>query len=134
MVYLLGMKKGLVVIFLLAVECCWGQVTWEKIYDRGEYDYAPYAIQTKDGGYLVAGFNAVLIANNSDFCVIKTDSLGNAVWTKLYSYNGNYVMRIIQPTLDGNYIFSGDGAATSIYHSCIIKIDSMGDTLWTKKI
>jgi len=54
-----------------------GNKEWEKTFDKDENDVAYSIIQTKDGGYAVAGWTKSKGAGNSDVWVIKLDENGN---------------------------------------------------------
>ena len=64
--------------------------------------------ETTDGGYISFGT-----------IIIKTDSVGDTIWTKPYWANSG------TQTIDGGYAFLGDG---------LIKTNSFGDTIWTKPL
>jgi hypothetical protein len=52
-----------------------GNMNWNKTYDRGSNDYAYSLIQTREGGYILAGETyPVSGAVSSDFWLIKTDA------------------------------------------------------------
>lgn len=57
----------------------------------------------------------------SSLWLLKTDSLGDTVWTKTYEFSGGG--RCVQPTQDEGYIIAA--------REGLIKTDSLGDTLWT---
>ena len=85
--------------------------------------------QTKDKGYIVAG------VSNSNFYLLKTDSLGNVEWEKTFKGNYDESNRIIwvQQTRDGGYIFVGwssSGLKKSDIH--LFKTDSSGNIQWHK--
>jgi len=54
-----------------------GNKVWEKIYGGSGDDYAFSIQQTKDGGYIVAGYTSSFGAGGSDVYVIKLDENGN---------------------------------------------------------
>ncbi len=71
---------------------------------------------------------------SGDVYLVKTDSLGDTLWTKTYGGNyPDYGLSVIR-TPDGGYIITG---ATLSYGAgswdvYLLKIDSLGNTLWTK--
>jgi hypothetical protein len=101
-----------------------GNVLWARVYGGSNDDYGFDVIQTTDGGYALTGSTAYG-SGSGDAYLIKTDSLGNLLWSKTYS-NIAGVGHSIQQTLDNGFIISGSGAANgSVY---IIKTDSLGNS------
>ncbi|MGB3480212.1 MAG: S8 family serine peptidase, partial [bacterium] len=95
--------------------------TWAKTYGTNGTDKGRAVCQTSDGGYAITGKWA------SEWCIIKTDYLGNMLWRK--SYSGSYGYSI-QQTSDGGYITTGlSGVGGQLR---LIKTNADGDVLWTK--
>lgn len=122
-----------------------GDTLWTKKYG-GNYEQAGFeAIQTMDGGYAIIGTTMGLPnAGGLDILLVKTDSLGNHLWSKAYGdywVDEGYALR---QTSDGGYILAGRmqmnggggggncGALGPCYDYYLIKTDAAGDTLWTK--
>ena len=112
-----------------------GNLVWSRTYGD-VYDDFGYHIQiTSDGGFIIAGKSWPLGTNGFDAYLIRTDSIGNTVWTK--SYGGIYddaAFRVKQSS-DNGYILVG--ASESInkgyLYMYVVKTDSSGDTSWTKR-
>jgi hypothetical protein len=90
-------------------------------------------ITTHDGGYLIAGGT---LDNSHSIYLIKTNSLGDTIWTKCYEhlhYYGYNDMDLhpVQQTTEGGFILIAD---TSYYDSCVcvMKLDSFGEVTWSK--
>jgi uncharacterized delta-60 repeat protein len=98
--------------------------TWQKTYGGSQYDNAISIQQTADGGYIVAGSTYSFGVGDSDFWVLKLNSMGGVVWQKTYGVGvyENYA-RSIQQTADGGFILAGDGAG----EIWILKLDSNGN-------
>ncbi len=112
-----------------------GTVTFERRYGGSGDDIGCCVTQTSDGGYAIAGHTRSYGAGALDFYFIKTDSLGDTLWT--HTYGGIYTdscFAMIQSS-DGGYVLVGQtrsygtGGAGDVY---VIKIDSSGDSLWAK--
>jgi hypothetical protein len=116
-----------------------GEVEWTKTYGGAQEDMAFYVEHTIDGGYIVAGetksFSGMA---NSNMYLIKTDSLGDTLWTKSYfPYLANTTYAYsCQQTSDSGYILSGFSTFSSngLDYIYLVKTDSRGDSLWTKAI
>lgn len=109
-----------------------GDIEWAKAYGRKEHDSANCVKQTSDGGYIIVGGTYYPGANYSDVYLIKTNSSGDILWTKIeggIGYNwGNYV----QQTSDGGFVIVGRievrNRKNDVY---VVKTDRDGNTLWT---
>jgi len=123
-----------------------GNLVWQKCLG-GSYDETlTTAIQTADGGYLVAG---VATSNNGnvsgnfgggDIWAVKLDSSGELIWQKCLGgtlYETPY--SLIQTTdggfLIGGFTYSPDGDVTG-YHGetdiWVVKLDGSGNLVWQK--
>jgi hypothetical protein len=90
--------------------------------------------QTKDGGYVIVGSTPYDGARPEHVCLIKTDAIGTALWTKTFGENDYNSGNSVQQTRDGGYIIAGgtrpnNPSSTFVY---LIKTDSMGTAVWTK--
>lgn len=107
-----------------------GKAVWSKNYGHGSYASGVEAIQTKDGGYIVAGYSLDSKTNEMDALIIKTDSGGNLEWNKTYGrelYDDAY--SIVQMK-DGRYAFTGStdsfGNQSDVY---FVVIDESGNII-----
>ncbi len=113
-----------------------GNLQWAKAYGGPAYDYGNAISVTSDGGYLIAARTESFIppaGNNSGFWLIKTDSSGNLLWSKIFDAVSNDVGAYIEKTSDGGYIvpmytFSFGGGIDA----GMMKLDSAGNQMWTK--
>jgi len=111
-----------------------GDMLWTKIYGGGTTDRGLAVQQTGDNGYIVAGYTQSFGAGWEDVYLIKTDSIGDTLWTRTYGGVLFDLAYAVQQTTDGGYFVAGQtfsfGAGN--YDVYLIKTDSLGDTLWTK--
>jgi len=111
-----------------------GNVTWQKTYGGSNTDSAKSIQQTKDGGFIMAGYTTSFGAGNYDVWVLKLDSNGNVTWQKTYGGSGSETAHYIQQTEDGGYIaacytdFFGAGSGDIL----VLKLDSNGNVTWQK--
>jgi len=112
-----------------------GNAQWSKIYG-GCCNQAGWSVQqTADLGYIITGFTGSFGAGGvADVYLIKTDALGDTLWTKTYGESGTDVGRSVQQTADLGYIITGQyyNPITLTANVVLIKTDVNGDTLWTK--
>jgi hypothetical protein len=64
---------------------------WMRTYEVGFFSIAYSVRQTPDSGYIVVGEICEEDGNDGDLLLIKTDSAGDTLWTKLYG--GGATMR-----------------------------------------
>ncbi|HEX7319770.1 MAG TPA: T9SS type A sorting domain-containing protein [bacterium] len=130
-----GLTRALAVVcitvFLLSAQ---PDTLWTKTYGGFNGDIARCVQQTNDGGFILTGGTASYGAGDMDIYIIRTDSLGESLWTKTYGGFYNDGSEWIECTVDGGYMIAGrrgnDGGSNS--DVWLIKINSLGDTLWTK--
>jgi hypothetical protein len=116
-----------------------GNVEWNKTYD-GPYSgisvsKGSAAVQTKDGGYALAGFTYDIDATQK-FWLIKTDSQGNAQWNQTYQSIESYYGCHLLQTNDGGFALAGpttigEGSNREMVVS-MVKVDSSGKMEWQK--
>jgi len=131
------LDQGLEFIYLIKTDSIGGTL-WTKSYGEispmAHYGYSVQ--QTTDGGYIITGYYPNDFGGGfGDVYLIKTDSIGDTLWTK--GYGGGQLMPdygySVQQTADGGYIITGYtsslGGGKDVY---LIKTNFDGDTVWTK--
>ena len=109
-----------------------GEEIWQKSFGEHGYQYGCYAHQTSDGGYILVGANSPTSIEEGARCkalLIKTDSLGNLVWSKTYGGDNGSAGISVQQTKDSGYIVGGVSEPNSFY---LLKTDSLGKVEWEK--
>jgi uncharacterized delta-60 repeat protein len=111
-----------------------GDTLWTRTYGGISSDWAESVQQTADGGYIVAGFTESFGAAGSDFYLVKTNPLGDTLWTRTYGGSSYDWANSVDTTSDGGYIVAGTtesfGAGSKDFY--LVKTNSLGDTLWTR--
>ena len=106
-----------------------GDTLWTKTYGGSARDIAKDMDVTSDGGFIIVGYTESLGSGKDDVWLVKTDSIGDTLWTKTYGGVENDQGRSVEKTSDGGYIISG----FSFGQMWLLRTDSNGDTLWTMK-
>jgi hypothetical protein len=127
-----------------------GNKEWDRDFG-GVFTDRLYSVkETPDGGYLLAGESTSgisgdktqLLVGNTDFWILKTDSLGTKLWDKDFGGTDYDYLSCMIATNDGGYMLggvslspaSGDKSQPSWggWDFWIIKIDAQGNKIWDK--
>ncbi len=111
-----------------------GVKLWTGRYGGTSDEYAFSVQQTSDTGYIIAGYTESFGAGASDVYLIKTNSLGDTLWTRTYGDSSRDQGLSVQQTSETGYIIAGSTESFGAGHSDVylIKTNSQGDTLWTR--
>jgi len=108
-----------------------GDTLWTKAYGGSDYDWGTSIVQTSDGGYAVAGYTYSFGAGDYDWYLVKTDSIGDTIWTKTYGDVEHDCCNFIMQTDDGGFLLAGEiHGGTGAADLYIIKTDSTGEISW----
>ncbi len=123
-----------------------GDIIWKTNFGGALPDVCNDAIETPDGGFLLAGYtrseaNSGDVENNNggfyeaDGWLIKIDANGNKLWTKNYGSAGDDIFETIIETNDGNYVLTGSTTQTNggDRDVWLLKINPTGDVIWEKE-
>lgn len=140
-----------------------GAIQWQKTYGA-DGDDQPYVIhQTIEGGYIVGGNsnskNALtslggIVANGTDFWVLKLDAEGGVIWSKTYDFGKVDILTSLVENKDHTYLIGGYAKAESrqstvgqvakmagvgkdkegINDYIALKIDENGEEFWNKTV
>ena len=95
-------------------------------------DFGYSVVQTRDGGYAVAGYTDSFGAGDSDFYLLKIYPNGDLEWSKTYGGAGDDFGLSMVQTIDGGYALVGStdsfGAGSSDVY--LVKFDSSGNVEW----
>jgi hypothetical protein len=112
-----------------------GDTLWTRMFSLDDDDNGTDVRQTADGGYILTGFSSSTgSAGGYDMILLKTDAVGNLLWTRFFGGDASDYSYSVRQTTDGGYIIAGESGSVTLYDydAYIIKTDSDGDTLWTR--
>jgi len=132
-----------------------GTIEWQKSYGGTQSDQAHSIQQTADGGYVIAGISKSNDGDvtghhggsfdyDSDYWVVKLNSIGNLQWQKSLGGTDVDAAYSIQQTGDGGFIVAGtslsnDGDVTGNHGSSsglgdfwVVKLNNIGTIEWQK--
>ncbi|OFX31374.1 MAG: hypothetical protein A2X08_10735 [Bacteroidetes bacterium GWA2_32_17] len=109
--------------FLLKVDAAGNQEWLNKFMPGWGFSIEP----TSDGGYIICG------VTGSESMLVKLDSNGIILWTKIIDGPGANNAYSIQQLSDGGYIVAGEtNGFGNNWDFYLFRTDEFGDTLWTK--
>ncbi len=110
-----------------------GDTLWTKTFGSDSTEAGRALQQINDNGFIIAGFTSIKGPGLNDVYLVRTDSGGNAIWTKTYGGTSYDVGFSVLQTKDDGFIITGTTTAydTEILDTYIIRINSNGDSLWT---
>ncbi|MBI2967403.1 MAG: T9SS type A sorting domain-containing protein [Bacteroidetes bacterium] len=101
---------------------------------NNKWDYATSVKQTSDGGYIVAGYSDGSGLGLDDVYLIRFNSNGDTVWTKVYGGTNKDYGRSVVQTSDGGFAVCGETQSYGVFKNDVFlfKTDSNGTLLWAK--
>lgn len=113
-----------------------GDTVWTKTFGGASMDGAHFVREASDYGYVIAGYSETFGGGGKNIYLIKTDTGGNAEWTRTYATPLMDVAYAFCETPDSGYIFIGykNGPSGWVKGDLwILKTDATLDTVWTKE-
>lgn len=115
-------------------------IEWQKAIGGLNYEAANGIVETKDHGFLVAGYTRPEPGSETDYSqlkmlVAKLNSKGGMVWEKYYSADvGSAGAFSIVEGKDGDFLVAGSGViqAGAGGRAVLLKINENGETLWQR--
>lgn len=112
-----------------------GNVVWERAFNENQIHIGESISQANDNGYVLTGQTSNY-DNLTNAFVIRTDSLGNKLWERIYrnDFNEYSIGNSIQVGNDDNFIVAGAKGKKVYYTDAyLFKINSInGDLIWER--
>ena len=111
-----------------------GDFLWSRTFGGTNNEFGNSVIQTADNGYVVIGSTDSYGSGNSDFWMIKTNSVGDSLWSKTYGGNYNDIAFSGDQTSDDGFILTGYTQPAGFTNSDVwlIKTDNLGEIEWSQ--
>ncbi|MBI2279088.1 MAG: T9SS type A sorting domain-containing protein [Bacteroidetes bacterium] len=108
-----------------------GNYEWQKTYGGNDWDFAYDVVQTFDSGFVFCGETYNNTAGFSDVYVVKTNSVGDTLWTRTVGGSLTDKGNALIQTSDSNIVVSGiKNTQTDSTQAYVLKFDKDGVLLW----
>ncbi|KUG24880.1 hypothetical protein ASZ90_005307 [hydrocarbon metagenome] len=107
--YTLSKGAGAKDAYLIKVNAT-GDVIWDKVFGDIHADEFRDAKETPDGGFIAVGYSITFFSQQNqyrDLFIVKTNSSGDLVWSKLIGSDKNEGASSVRITTDGGFVISG---------------------------
>ena len=136
-----GISSGNSDVFIIKIDYN-GEKIWEKAYGNPTFpnhEWAYDILETKDGGFLIAGARDRYSDGSVNGLLISIDKKGELIWEKEYPDDGNNseTFYSITKSNDGNYYLCStlnSASNNNLYQPKIIKIDALGNIGWERTL
>lgn len=113
---------------------CIGQTPdtlWTKIYGGSENDMGRRLEETADMGFIIVG-STNSFGTDGALWLIKTDSIGDTIWTRIYDDTLTQIGLDVKPIDNGYIVLGMTSSLATMYDIWLLKTNTSGDTLWTR--
>ena len=111
-----------------------GYLLWSKTYGGINTEEGLSVSKCTDSGFIVSGWTYSYGSGQRDVYLIRTNSIGDTLWTKTYGGASNDYGYCVKQTLEGGFVVVGYTyiLGQGLTNVLLIKTDTLGDTLWSK--
>lgn len=113
-----------------------GHLRWRKSIDLGRREFGEVVIPMSDGGFVIGGTQDSLNSLHFKGLVIRTDAMGDTLWSRIIVQPSRLFIRGGCKTEDNCLVFTGEAYIDELasYDAVLIKMDLEGDVVWRKNI
>jgi len=104
---------------------------WTKIYGGIENDMGRRFEETADMGFIVIG-STNSFGTDGALWLIKTDSIGDTMWTRIYDDSLVQSGLDVKPISNGYIVLGMTSSLATMYDIWLLRTNTSGDTLWTR--
>ena len=110
-----------------------GNEEWSRSYGGPEDERGLCVLQTLDGGYIIAGTTEDAGWRTYAIWLVRTDSVGDTLWTRKHGGSTETSANCLRNTTDGGYIITGlTGGAGEYTWLYLLKLDDAFNVEWSK--
>lgn len=107
-----------------------GQIVWNRRYRSSQsFTEAIGAVETTDGGFLIAGTAKTLEPGSSDAWIVRIDQSGTPLWGKIFRTDVDDATAGVVNSPDRGFVLVGSRIEYGRKFTWIRKLDSSGETL-----
>lgn len=111
-----------------------GETLWYKLLSDTYSGQGLFIEITNDNGFIIAAFSSLFSTfqqgTNYVGQLIKTDSIGNLIWSQSFTFGDFTSFSTVKQTSDGGYIVCGSELETD--KGFLLKTDASGNEIWRK--
>lgn len=113
-----------------------GNLQWQKSIDLGGWDETYDAIFTADSGLIVVGKSQEMSASISKGFVIRTNSIGDTIWSLKIGNSGTNAIRSVLPINDTLFVMGGEifNEDSSLVKGFLCQMHINGNIIWAQEI
>ncbi|MBN2226087.1 MAG: T9SS type A sorting domain-containing protein [candidate division Zixibacteria bacterium] len=120
-------------VYLVKIDSA-GTMLWQKTFGGSGNDEGRSIRETSDDGFIICGTTSSFGSGYDDLYFVRTDSVGDTIWTTAVGGAGGESGSAVCLTGDGGFMAVGSTGSFGDGYSSIygVRLDADGDTLWTE--
>lgn len=126
-------SKGESDVWLLRLNAV-GDELWDKTYGGPGTEMGYSLTETRDGGFLMGGYQSYDTINRADMLLVRVDRKGRGIWRKSLKSPGNDVIEFVMETREGQYVAGGWSFVPEKgdLDGKLLQLNASGKILWEK--